>query len=138
MSQGLTDRIPRTTPGLLVHTLEDCTELRELVLILFFPTPQAISLITSITSKNIQKIVFEPYISWDKWEYKRWSPLDTALSGLVDRLRASEYDHTLELEFRPKLKVANMDSGVDPDALFPNFREKGRVSIVEHGLLPDK
>lgn len=122
----------------MVPTLGHCLELRELVLISFFPTPREISLITSITSTNIQKIVFAPYIPWDKWEYRRWLSLDAApvtvntLCGLVDQLRASGYyDHTLELEFRPKLKVTNVDSDVDPDVLFPNFREKGRVSVVK-------
>jgi hypothetical protein len=61
------------------------------------------------------------------WNPKPWSPLDTALSSLVDRLRASGYKHTFELEFQLEPEFTEVDLTVDPDAFFPRFREKGRA-----------
>jgi len=45
-------------------------------------------------------IVFVLHISCNKWEYICWSSHDKVPPGLADRLRASGYEHTLELEFR--------------------------------------
>ena len=78
---------------------------------------------------NIQKIVVS-LSGWGVgWSYALWWSLDIALSNLVDRLRASGYEHTLGLEFR--LAFVEIDPGDDPDAIFPCFRKKGRVSILE-------
>ena len=87
------------------------------------------ALIASITSMNIQKIVFVLLDCGVEWSYALWWSLDIALSNLVDRLRVSGYDHTLELEFR--LQFAEIDPEDDLDAIFPRFREKGRVTISE-------
>ena len=78
---------------------------------------------------NIQKIVF--VLSDSEWSYARWSSLDVALLNLVDRLRASRYKHTLELEFQLKPESAVIDPTDDPEVIFPCFREEGRVTILQ-------
>lgn len=85
----------------------------------------------SITSVNIRKIIFAPHAPGDKWSYRRWSYLDTVLPLLVDRLHTSGYEHTLELEFRQEFECAEIDLDVGLDALFPEFRKRGRVRILE-------
>ena len=56
--------------------------------------------------------------------------IDKQLCGLVDRLRAVGYRHTLEVELR--LMAIVDDSGECEFANFlPNFREKGNVTIVD-------
>ena len=84
-------------------------------------------LILSITSTNIQKIIFE------QWPLspRRRSSLDIALSDLVDRLNASGYNRTLGLELRPGLGSVEVDSDINLNDLFPRFTEKGRVIIRE-------
>ena len=57
--------------------------------------------------------------------------LDTALSDLVDRLRALGYRHTLELEFQLDPGFAEAHQKAGPDMFFPHFREKGRVTFSE-------
>ena len=81
----------------------------------------------SITSTNIQKIVYE---QWPLSPLQSTS-FDTALSNLVDRLRASGYKHTLGLELRPGLGSVEVDSDMNLNDLFPRFTEKGRVVIRE-------
>ena len=88
-------------------------------------------LIASITSMNIQKIVFVLSGSDGEWSYPRWSSLDLALPNLVDRLRTSGYKHVLELEFQFESEFAEIVPKDDLDAIFPCFREKGRVTILE-------
>ena len=66
-----------------------------------------------------------------EWSYPRWSSLDIALPNLVDRLRASGYKHSLELEFQLEPEFAEIDPKDDLDAIFPCFREKGRVTLLE-------
>jgi hypothetical protein len=108
-------------------TLKDCSELRELVFIISWQLSEELALISSITSLNIRKIVFVLSDCGVEWSYELWWRLDRALSNLVDRLCASGYEHTLELEFR--LEFPEIDPEEDLDAIFPHFREKGRVTI---------
>jgi hypothetical protein len=89
------------------------------------------ALIASVNSMNIQKIVFVLRNSVQKWSYPRWSSLDKTLPDLVDQLRASGYKHALELEFQLESEFAGIDPVDDPDAIFPCFREKGRVTVLE-------
>lgn len=72
-----------------------------------------------------------PRTPYDQWTYEGWKLLDIVLSQRVDRLRGLGQNHTLELEFRPRVKFTGMDSGASPGSFFPNFRVRGRVSIFE-------
>ena len=94
--------------------------------------PQEVSVLSTITSTNIRKIVFHPFLKADLRD-QFWSSLDTELSGLVDRLRASGYQHILDLEFQRDLGFAEMVLGAGLDRFLPKFREKGRVTISQSG-----
>jgi hypothetical protein len=72
-----------------------------------------------------------PYAPRDKWEYGYWASLDTVLSNLVDQLRASGYEHALEVEFRQELKFPEIVSNPGTHILFPDFSGKGKVTILE-------
>ena len=91
---------------------------------------QEVSVISTITSTNIREIVFSPLLVREL-EDQFWSSLDTGLSSLVDRLRASGHQHVLNVEFRRDLSFAEMVLGAGPDGFLPKFREKGRVIILE-------
>jgi hypothetical protein len=90
-----------------------------------------LSLVESITSTNIRKILLVPYFRGVEWNPTNWSPLDPVLSNLVDRLRASGYEHTLELEFQLKPEFAEAYLKVGLHAYFPCFWEKGRVNLLD-------
>ena len=62
-----------------------------------------------------------------------WPSLDTELNRLVDRSRASGYQHTLEVEFQHNRYFVEKVTA-DLDRFLPRFREKGRVVISE--ILP--
>jgi hypothetical protein len=51
------------------------------------------------------------------------------MRGLVDKLCALGYKHTLTLEFRHR--PATLDRHPDPGSRFPKFGEKGRVVILD-------
>ena len=61
---------------------------------------------------------------------KAWTSIDEQLCGLVDRLNAMGYLHTLEAEVR--LTVIGGYHTVEHDfaKLLPKFREKGVVTII--------
>lgn len=113
-------------PGFCLPTLEDCSELREIVLASSPPISYDLSLILSVTSTNIRKIELE------YWPLSSCpSLIDTALSHLVDRLRASGYEHTLELEFRFGPGSAEIHFDADLKESFPHFRERGLVTVID-------
>ena len=119
------------TPALSDLTLESCSGLRELMFTANPTGPRSteLRLIGSITSTNMQKIVFAV---WDgRWNPTYWLPLDRALSNLVDRLRVSGYEHTLELEFRLKPGFPAVYPAVGLDVWFPRFEEKGWVTVLD-------
>ena len=63
------------------------------------------------------------------WYNSYWASLDDTLCGLVDRLRMSGYEHTLEVEF--PIDVEDMDNyEAYQEKLLPKFKEKGRVRIA--------
>ena len=119
--------------GISILTLENCSGLRELVFPTFPDGPRRVelSLVESIASTNMRKILFVPYFRGDGWNPINWSPLDTVLSNLVDRLRASGYEHTLELEFQLKPEFTEAYLKVGLDAYFPQFWGKGRVNLLD-------
>ena len=90
-----------------------------------------VSLIGSIASTNMQKIVLALQFEGSGWNPVYWSSLDTGLSSLVDRLRASGYEHTLELQFQLDPKIAEAHLKLDQDTFFPRFRKKGRVTLLD-------
>ena len=91
--------------------------------------PEEITLISTIASTNIRRILFATCTPREPGHHF-WSSLDTELSNLVDRLRASGYKHVLELEFQLESEFAEIDPKDALGAIFPCFREKGRVTIL--------
>jgi hypothetical protein len=96
-------------------------------------SPGEISLISTITSTNIRRILFATCIPHYPG-HDFWSSLDTQLSSLVDRLRGSGFQHVLDVEFRRDLGPADaMVAEASPLTLLPKFSEKGRVTISQSG-----
>ena len=114
-------------------TLENCSGLRELVFTAkpMGPEPGELSLIHSIASTNMQKIVFVPYYGGDGWEPVKWSSLEMVLCGVANRLRALGSKHILELEFQVEPKFAGIYAILGIDMIFPHFRQTGRVSLSD-------
>ena len=91
--------------------------------------------LSSIASTELRKIIFLVGDS-DHWlnipsEMKRWASIDEQMCGLVDRLRAMGYCHTLEAEVRLRPEVGDALTIEKISRLLPKFREKGIVSVVD-------
>ena len=116
--------------------LSNCSELRQLVVYTDAPAEPQCHVISSIVSRHIRKIIFTEFppdpMSYTPLDSTAMLPLECAMCGLVDKLRALGYEHTLELEF-------GFHSLLFPHALassreyFPKFREKGRVIVWDTG-----
>lgn len=89
-------------------------------------------LISSITSINLQQIIFAPYYSGHEWmallEDPCWKAFDDMICGLVDRLRMSGSEHTLEVQFR--VTFPDFGSEEHHELFLRKFKEKGRVRTV--------
>jgi len=94
-------------------------------------TEDQVSLITSITSTNLQKIVLSA-----QYGFKRkgnpafesyYQTLDGCLCQLVERLRGLGYEHRLDVVIR--ISEFPDDKRVFEEFL-PRFREQGRVKLV--------
>ena len=119
-----------------VPDLSNCSELRQLVIFTDSPAKPQCDVISSIISRNIRKIVFTgsppDVMSYRPLNSTAMLPLERAMCGLVDKLRAFGYEHTLELEF-------GFHSRLFPRALassrecFLKFKEKGRVILSDTG-----
>ena len=104
--------------------LSRCSELRQLDITTM--PEEELAFISSITSTNFRKLVFSEGI------YKSqllgnscWIPLDDAVCGLADKLRASGSTNTFEIE------IQIMDGIVEEDkTLLPKFSEKGQVKFT--------
>lgn len=95
------------------------------------PREEEWSLISSITSTNFQKLIFAvPHLAWDSYfNNPCWIPFDDTICGLVDRLRRSGYNHTMEVELRGD--IVKMGEVARSHEFLPRFKEKGRVKVVE-------
>ena len=117
-------------------TVNNFRRLRELELRVLWPSSFHDALLSSITSTELQKIIFPSKYThtWAKFP-QRMSPLaliDECLCGLVDQLCATGYHHTLEAELR--LMMIGGDPGQYDFTIFlPAFREKGVATIIDAG-----
>lgn len=95
------------------------------------PREQERALISSITSKNFQKLIFIVHRLTRDTElgFPCWIPFDDTMCGLVDRLQKSRCKHTLEVEFRAD--TVDLGEELHHDKFLPKFKEKGRIKIVE-------
>jgi len=98
------------------------------------PTQVIKSLITSITSMKLQRIVFfgqglaERLASSDA--ARHCNVIDNCLCRLIDRLRELGYEGILEVEFQA-WRLAEWGAGSDLKKLLPKFEEKGRVKVAQ-------
>ena len=124
------------TPALSGFILKSCSGLRELAFAIYPMGSRSteLHLLESITSTNMRKITLMPHVGEDGWHPSHWSSLDMVLSNLVDRLRASGYKHTLELEFRLGPKSAGLYPIIGLNTTLPRFRERGRVTVLDSTL----
>ena len=89
-------------------------------------------LISSITSTNFRKLVFKVrLIGGSHLDDPCWTPLDSVLCGLVDRLQKSGSKNTLEVELQADCVELKADACLEREEFLSKFREKGRVSVVE-------
>lgn len=112
--------------------LSRCSELRQLEVCVENHRPQELMLISSIASTNFRKLVFVSRELRKLFHFVEfgWAEFDDMICGLVDRLRSSRYNHTLEVEFRTE----SVELGEEHySTILPKFREKGRVEIVVEG-----
>ena len=68
------------------------------------------------------------------WRMEAWGLIDKQLCGLVDQLREMGSRHTLEVE----LRLAEIEGGpgeYDFTKFFPEFEEKGAVTVVNSGQI---
>ena len=111
--------------------LSHCRELRELELHVKLPTQAIGSLITSITSTNLQKILFSTQglaeTSAASETARLCKVIDDYLCQLVDRLWGSGYECTLEVEFQ----AWRPPGGSSLEQILPKFRERGRVRVTQ-------
>jgi len=115
-------------------TLSNCRGLRELQVSLPALAQDEISLLSSITSTNLQKIVLSARYGFERSGEPAFAAyyqeIDDCLCQLVERLRRSGYKHELE--------VALHICGVPEDEkaleeFLPKFKEQGRVTLMLGG-----
>ena len=115
-------------------TIYDFRQLRELELVVTWPNSCHRALISSISSTDFRKIIFQGrHLDNRKtfaWLMGAWASIDKELCGLVGRLRAIGYQHTLEVELR-LMKVGSDPEDYDFTEVFPDFRQKGVVTIID-------
>jgi len=88
--------------------------------------------ISSITSLNLEKLVFAPSRKPFGWVFFTlyWASFDDMICGLVDRLRVAGNEHTLVVEFQTR-QAKEMEAEVYNKKFLPKFKEKGQVGVVE-------
>lgn len=113
-------------------SLSRCRELRELEVTVPVDRQEGVSLIASITSIDLQKIVFVvPYGCEGGGEpgfEKHYDTIDDCLCQLVGRLQKSGYKHRLEMVFRIWTIPHGWETGYK--GFFQKFREQGCVKFV--------
>ena len=94
------------------------------------------TLLSSITSTELQKIIFQvSHIDYRQrfgTKLEGWVPIDEQLCQVVDQLRTKGYNRTLVVE----LRLGKVGSDIEKYCFakfLPKFREKGVVTIVANG-----
>ena len=111
-------------------SLFHCPELRELEYFDLSSRKTLEATTSSITSLNIQKIIFSTPLACyasRPLEESRWPTFDDCVSALADKLFKMGYKETLEVEFRFEPVFMNQ---TNRKKFLPKFREKGRVTIM--------
>lgn len=118
-------------------TIQNFQQLQELELVVTWPSSPH-KVFSSIASIELRKVIF-PVRYINDWEIFAQQTeagvlVDEQLCGLVDRLRAMGYRHTLEAELR-LIEIGDDPEMYDFTIFLPGFREKGVVTIIDvaHG-----
>ena len=109
-------------------TIRNLRQPRELELVAVSPISAYQTLLFSITSTELRKIIVltRDICNWRiflRWT-ESWASVDKRFCELVDRLRAMGHRHTLEVELRFTHTEGNL-SEVCFTKFLPGFREKG-------------
>ena len=119
-------------------TIRDFRQLRELELAVTWPGPAYQALLSSITSTELRKVIFPVWHVYDWGIFTQQSALiDKELCGLVHRLHTRGYRCTLEVELR-LAEVGGGHGWYDFISLFPEFRERGVVTVVDAAAPRDR
>jgi len=114
-----------------MSTISNFRQLRELELVVSWLNSSHMVPLSSITSLELRKVTFPAnYMVIFPQRAEQWDTIDKGLCGLVDRLRATGYGHTLEVE----LRFTEVRSDVwkhDFTKFLPKFREKGVVTVID-------
>ena len=93
-------------------------------------------LLSSITSTELRKIIFPAKYRQDRKIFpqrvEEWALVDKQLCRLLDRLHATGYCRTLEVELR-LMGIEGDPEDYDLTTFLPEFREKGAVTIKDVG-----
>ena len=104
-----------------------CRELREFEIFMRELNTAEVDLISSITSMNIQKIIFRSASEFREFSmgHNYWTQLDDVLWRLADR---PNYKLRLEVEFRHVWD--GWSGGSSLEKHLPRFLEKGRLRVT--------
>ena len=98
-----------------------------------YPRSYHEGLLYSITSTELRKIIIRTQKK-DSWKISLWemelASLDKQLCEVVDRLRVMGHRHTLEVQLHFN-QIEGDHSKNDFTKIFPEFREKGVVTIID-------
>ena len=115
-------------------TISDFRQLRELELVVIWPSPPHKVPLPSITSTKLRKVVFRVKYVLNSATLaqgrERWALIDEQLRGLVDQLCAAGYPHILEAELR-FAKVVGHPVECNLADFLPEFRKKGIVTVID-------
>jgi len=130
-------RLKADFPYGTVASISHFRQLRELELLLNWSNFGHLSLLSSIASSKLRKIVFKGggICNIFTQGIDMWTSIDEQLCELVERLDMAGCCHTLEVELRPSdIGDGHRKYEIDFAKVLPRFRNKGIVTITDRIL----
>ena len=126
------------TSGETIAAIHHFRQLRELELRAVWPNSVHETLLSSITSTELRKIILSVrhVYQWNTLDQQmeEWDGIDEQLCELVARLGRMGHHHTLEVELRFTEAVVGL-TGCDFTNLLPKFRKTGVVNIINPDII---